>query len=470
MSVSASARRTIEVDVVAIGGGQAAISFVHAIAGSGRSAALVERCHLGGSCVNFGCTPSKAALASAAQAEDARHLARFGVMAGEVTADFAMVMARARGFAQRARSHLAEGFADKTNPLLVRGHARLWGREGKRFRVVVDDGPVILAGRVILDTGTRSIIPSIPGLDMIPVITTETWLDLDRAPTRLLVLGSGAVGLEMAQLYRRLGAEVTLVERGSRILADEDPDVADAVHGALEREGIAIRLSATVTSAASARGEHYVTLDDGTVIPVSDIFVATGRRAAVGELGLDSIGLAPATGGTLAVDAHLETAIARVYAAGDIRGGLQFTPTAWDDHRILLSMFSDFPRHTTRRVVPYAIFTDPEVGRVGLDERGAARRDVPHHVGTTPYASIAKARETGRERGFIKLICDGRRDKLLGATIVGAQAGELIHWLAMLMHLNAPLRAIRSGIFVHPTLGEGVQSAVAALLDERQAA
>lgn len=470
MSASALKRQVIEADVVAIGAGQAAIPFVHAVTESGRSAVLVERNDLGGSCVNFGCTPSKAALASAEHAEDARNLARFGVMVGDVTADFLTVMARARGFAQRARCHLTEAFAANAKPILVRGHARFWGRQGKRFRVVVDDGPVILADRVVLDTGTRSVIPPILGLDMVPIITAESWFDLERAPIHVILLGSSAVGLEMAQLYRRLGAEVTIVERASRVLASEDTDIADAVHAALTREGIAIRLSATIASVVVVDDGVRIVFDDDTVICGSHIFVAAGRRAAIEELGLDSIGLAPSGGGILHVDEHLRTSVDGVYAAGDIRGGLQFTQTAWDDHRVLLGMFPGFPPHTTKRVAPYAIFSDPEVARVGLDERDAGKRGIPHHVRTMGYSSIAKAREIGQERGFIKLICDGEREKLLGATIVGDSASELIHLLSMLMHLDAPLDAIRSGIFAHPTLGEGVQSAVAALLDEKEAA
>ena len=470
MSAPAIQRQVIEADVVAIGAGQAAVPFVRAVAARGHSAVLVEQNHLGGSCVNFGCTPTKAALASAQHAYDAKNLARFGVMASDVTADFSAILERARGFAHRARSNLAETFAVNANPVLLRGHARLWGREGKRFRIVVDDGAVILADRVVLDTGTRSMIPAIPGLDMVPFLTAETWLDLEHAPRHLMILGSGAVGIEMAQLYRRLGGEVTIVEQKNRILSSEDADVAEAVHAALTREGITIRVSTMVADVSADVAGPNVTFDDGTILQPSHIFVAAGRRAAIEELGLDSLGLAPVKGGTLQVDEHLETSIEGVYAAGDIRGGLQFTQTAWDDHRVLLGMFPGFPLHTTRRVAPYAIFTDPEVARVGLDERTAAERDVQHRVKTLCYSSIAKARETGRERGFIKLICDARREKLLGATIIGANASELIHLLSMLMHLDAPLDAIRSGIFAHPTLSEGVQSAVAALLDERDAA
>ena len=460
----------IETDVVAIGAGQASVPFVRAVAKSGRSAVLVEHDLLGGSCVNFGCTPSKAALACAQHASDARNLARFGVTAGEVFADFTTVMARARGFAQRARAHLDEMFAGSANPRLVRGHARLWAREGGRFRVVVDDGPVILASRVVLDTGTRSIIPPIPGLDAVQVITAETWLDLECRPSRLIMLGSGAVGLEMAQFYRRLGVEVIIVERERRILSSEDEEVSDAVHAALVREGILIVTSANIAAISSSRDGVHVMLGDAPDVYGSHIFVAAGRRPAIEHLGLDSLGLAPVSGGALQVDELLETSIEGIYAAGDIRGGLQFTQTAWDDHRILLGMFPGYPPHTTRRVAPYAIFTDPEVARVGLDERAAVERDISHHVGVTDYSTIAKAREIGRERGFIKLICDESYDKLLGATIVGTNAGELIHVVSLLMQLDAPLDAIRSGIFVHPTLSEGVQSAVVALLDEREAA
>lgn len=455
---------TETVDLVAIGAGQAAVPLVRALAKQGMQAVLIEREHLGGSCINYGCTPTKAALASAHRAAAMRDRS-LGVVAGDVRVDYRAVIDRAAGFAGTGREQLDAMFADGDNPRLVRGHARLCGRDGDRLRVAVDDGPVFLARHVVLDTGARTKLPDIPGLETVPVVTAETWLQLDRLPDRLLMIGSGPVGLEMAQFYRRLGAEVTVVERSGEIAAAEDPDIACLLRAGLEADGVAFRLNAR-TEAIARDGDGIVVTIGGERVGFSHVFVATGRPPALADLGLDSVGLSPEPGGALAVDERLRTRIPGLYAAGDIRGGLCFTHTAWDDYRILLSLLGEGPPHTTRRVVPYATFTDPELGRVGLTEQDAVRQGVAHRVFRYPYGSIAKAREDGRDTGAIKLVLDGARKKLLGAAIVGEGAAEIVHLLSLLMHLDQPLSAIVDGVYAHPTLAEGLQSAVTAAIED----
>ena len=452
----------IEVEVAVVGAGQAAVPLVRALHAKGRAVVLVEREHLGGSCVNFGCTPSKAVIASARAAAAARAAGPLGVAVGGVEVDFGHVIERARDFAASARGGLDEAFAAPGAPRLVRGHARMWGREGSRFRLLVDDGPEILADAVVLDTGTRTRPPPIEGLDEIAYVTAETWLDLRELPGRLIMLGSGAVGLELAQVFRRLGAEVTIVEHAPRLAAAEEPAVSEALATAFAREGIAIRVGAKVRRASHTSAGVRLELADGAV-EGDVLFVAAGRQPNLEALGLDSVGLAPSEHGVLEVDEHLQTRVQGLYGAGDIRGGPQFTHTAWDDHRILLASLADGPPHTTRRVVPYAIFTEPEVGRVGLDEAQAKASGTAHRVGEFAYGQIAKAREDGRDEGFIRLVVDPAGERLLGATVVGEGAAELVHLFSLLMHLGAPLAAFRAAIFSHPTLGEGAQSAVAAL-------
>ena len=447
-------------DVVAIGAGQAAVPLVRALAEQGQQVALVEREELGGSCINFGCTPTKAALASARQVALMRRR-DLGVAASGIEVDFREVMTRAADLAAGGREHLNGLFADADNPCLIRGHARLWGRDGDRFRVVVDDGPVILARHVVLDTRSRSSLPAIPGIERVATITAENWLDLDSLPERLLVIGSGAVGLEMAQFYRRMGAAVTLVERSREISPMEDEDVARVLRQALTSEDIDFRLDADVEKIEQA-GNRLIATIDGAGADFSHVFVATGRLPSLADLGLDSVGLSPEPGGALWVDERLRTRVPGLFAAGDVRGGLAFTHTAWDDYRILLSVLGDGPAHTTRRVVPYATFTEPELARVGASEKELGASGVAHHVHRSPYSSIAKAREDGRATGTIKLIVDEKRERLLGAAILGEAASELIHLLALVMRLDQPLSAIVAGIYAHPTLAEGLQSAVTA--------
>ncbi len=449
-----------EVDLVVIGAGQASVPLVRALAKQGMSAVLVEQSALGGSCINFGCTPTKAALASARQAALSREQG-LGVAAANVRVDYCAVIDRAVAFARNGREHLDSLFADGCNPQLVRGHGRLRGRAGDRLRVAVDDGPVFVARNVVLDTGTRSKLPSFMGIEAVPVITAETWLDLPTLPEHLLMIGSGSVGLEMAQFYRRMGAAVTVIERADEIAAAEDVEVGTLLRHALADEGVTFRTGVTVDRIASEGGGIQATVA-GESLRFSHVFVASGRSPALADLGLDSVGLSPGRDGALAVDECLRTRVPGLFAAGDIRGGLRFTQTAWDDHRVILSALGGGSPHTTRRTVPYAFFTDPEVGRVGMSEKDARRAAVPHHVHLQPYASIARAREDGRERGLIKLVLDAARVRLLGAAIVGEGAGELIHLLALVMQLDQPLSAIVEGVYAHPTLAEGLQSAVAA--------
>lgn len=451
----------IEADVVAIGAGQASVPLVRALAAKGQAAVLIERAALGGCCVNYGCTPTKAALASARRAADARSAGALGVRVGDVDVDFAAVIGRARHVALDSRRHL-DGLFDHGPARLVRGHARLWGRSGDRFRVVVDDGPEILARTMVIDTGSRTVTPPVPGLDAVPAISAETWLDHDHLPAHLIMLGGGPIGLEMAQFYRRMGAAVTILDTAERLCAGEDDRVSRAITDALEHEGIEVRTGVRVRSAEAIANGVRLTLESGEVAG-THLFLATGRRPAIAELGLDSIGLAPGAGGIIEVDDQLRTHVPGVFAAGDVRGGRQLTSTAWDDHRILLSVLADGEPHTRRRIEPRAIFTDPEIARVGLNEREAAERRLDVRCACLAFSSVAKAVQDGREAGFVSLVADAAGDRLLGATIVGENAAELIHLLALLMEVEAPLAAIERGVYVHPTLSEGVQSAVTAL-------
>lgn len=448
-------------DVIIIGAGQAGVPLAHSLAKAGRRTALIERQHVGGSCVNFGCTPTKAALASARVAHLARRAGELGVRIPTVEVDFPAVIRRARSIVDSHRSSLERGFAGKENPKLIEGHGRLDGREGDRFRVVAGDAT--LRGRhVVLDTGTRSVIPPIEGLAGIGVIHAGNWLEHTELPERVVVIGGGVIALEMAQFYRRMGSQVAMIEKGPRIAASEDADVAEVLEELFEREGIEIHLEATIERVEKSGTGVTVHVAGKGAVSGSHLFIATGRKPNTDDLGLDTAGV-KVSRGIVETDERLATNVPGIWAAGDIRGGPMFTHTAWDDYRVLHSQLAGDGSRTTERVVPYAIFTDPEVGRVGMNETQARQSGKALQVARFEIRRNSKAEEIGEEHGFIKVIADAGTGQLLGATVLSHEAAELVHVYIGLMNAKAPFHVIRDAVFIHPTLAEAIQSATAAL-------
>ena len=445
-------------DVFIIGAGQAGPALSRALAKRGFSVAIAERKQMGGSCVNFGCTPTKAALASARVAHLARRGGEFGVDVTGVHPDFRRVIERARGLATGMRDGLRDSFANLENPRLIEGHARLDGRDGDKFRLTAG-GDSYRATHVVLDTGTRTQLPPIDGLSDVRFLHASNWLDSTDLPRRLIMLGGGAIGLEMAQFYRRMGSEVVLVESASRVAATEDEDVSAAIAAVLTAEGIEIRVNAPVAGVTGSGDGIRVKLANGDALEGSDLFLATGRTPNTNDLGLDTVGVRLSKKGFVETDERLSTSVDRIWVAGDIRGGPMFTHTAWDDHRILESQIAGRERKTTlARIIPYAIFTDPELGRVGVTETAARKTDASVSVLRYEMAKNAKARESGEVRGFVKFVIDSETDQLLGAAILSENASELVHVCIDLMQAKAPMSNIRDAIYVHPTLAEALQS------------
>jgi pyruvate/2-oxoglutarate dehydrogenase complex dihydrolipoamide dehydrogenase (E3) component len=449
-------------DVLIIGAGQAGPPLAHALAKAGRQVALAERKTLGGSCVNFGCTPTKAAIASARIAYDARRAAEFGIKVTGVEVDFAAVLRRARDVVLELRTGLERSFERTDNPWLLRGHARFDGRDGERIRVRVGD-EIVSAAAVVIDTGTRSTMPSIDGLDQIDVIHAGNWLDRPELPAHLAILGGGVIAIEMSQFYRRMGSRVTIIERSSKVAGREDDDVASALATLLESEGIEIRLD-TRTRKVERRGDgvriHAEHAGRESAIDASHLLVATGRTPNTDDLGLDTVGVRRNERGFVEVDARLATNVPGIWAAGDIRGGPMFTHTSWDDYRVLSSQLAGDRSRTTDRIVPYAIFTDPELGRVGPTEAEARTSGRDVNVVRFDMAANGKAKEIGERAGFIKVIADRRTSQIVGAAVLAAQGGELIHLYVDLMNAGAPASVMRDAIHIHPTLAEAAQSAV----------
>jgi len=450
----------IETEFAIVGGGQCGMPLTRALSEAGRRVVLFEREHLGGSCVNFGCTPSKAAIASARLAHQIRRAGEFGLDVGSLEVDFPAVIARARSFADAGRHSLEESLRGHDNPRLIEATARLDGRDGERFRLVAGD-QVVLAEQVVLNTGTRSVLPKITGLDPSRCLTAENWLGCDTLPEHLLMLGGSYIGLEMAQFYRRMGSRVTLLTDGGQIAPREDADVAEVLLQAFSDKGIEMRLNADVVRVAHAAGGVTLHLPDGGEVAGSDLFLAVGRIPNLDELGLEKLGMAVPAGKPIKVNERSMTELAGLYATGDIRGGAQFTHSAYDDFLVLRSHFLGDDSRGTRRLIPYGMFTDPELGRVGLNETEARAQAPDARIVRRDFASMGRAREMGQARGFVKLVATADGKRLLGATILGKNGAELVHEMVAMMNSDTDLATFRKGVHIHPTLAEGVHQSVA---------
>ncbi len=448
-------------EVAIIGGGQAGVPLAYALPRAGKRIVLIERKHLGGSCVNFGCAPTKAAIASARLAHLARRAAEFGLRIPSVEVDFAAVIQRAREIVAGQRSGIERGLTGKDNPRVITAQARLDGRDGDRFRIVAGD-ETVLADHVVLDTGTRSAIPPIDGIGGLDVIHAGNWLEHTDLPQRLIVIGGGVIALEMAQFYRRMGSEVVVIEALEQIAGSEDPDVAEALQDLLEREGIEFHLEAKIDRVEKRGSGIVVQIAEKGAIAGTHLFVAAGRKPNTDDLGLDTVGV-KMNRGIVEADGRLSTNVSGIWAAGDIRGGPMFTHTAWDDHRVLYSQIAGDRSRTTERVVPYAIFTDPEIGRVGMTETQARKSGKQIKVARFEIRRNSKSLEIGEPDGFIKVIADASTGQLLGAMVMCNEAAELVHLYIDLMNARAPFPVIRDAVYIHPTFAEAIQSAATML-------
>lgn len=452
-------------DILIIGGGQAGIPLAHALARAGQKVALAERKDLGGSCVNFGCTPTKAVIASARAAFQARRAAVFGLRVPTVEVDFPAVLDRARSIVMQSRGSLQRGFAASENLRLLAGHARLRGREGGAFRVRVGEEN-ILAARVVLNTGARSLVPPIRGLAKTGYLHAGNWLDEHRLPAHLVFIGAGYIALEMSQFYLRMGCRVTVIEKFAQILKREDEDIVSLLQHLLESEGIEFRLNTDITRIEPRRGGAAILVRSNGFrgeILASRIFLAAGRQPNTDDLGLETVGVKTSKEGFVEVDDRLATSVSGVWAAGDIRGGPMFTHTSWDDYRILESQLSGDGSRTTRRVVPYAVYTDPELGRVGQTEAEAREAGAKIKVGRFEMRNNGKARELSETEGVIKIVVEAATGRILGAAVLSSDGAELVHICVDLMNAGAPYTVLRDAVHIHPTLAEAVQSAAAAI-------
>src|SRR5450432_1307043 len=448
-------------DVIIIGTGQAGVPLATRLAAAGKRVVIAERGHPGGTCVNAGCTPTKTLVASARAAHVARTGQRLGVRVGELTVDFAAVMARKDGVVRRWRAGIEKHLAGGGERLrLVRGHARFVGP-----RAVEVDGERLEAAQVVINVGARPAIPELAGLAGAGFLTSTSALELTALPERLLILGAGYIACELGQVFRRLGAEVTRVAPSARLLPREDGAVSEALAGVFRAEGIVLELGKHVAEVVPAnRGvELRLTADPGGAggapLRGSHLLVATGHTPNTNDLGCAAGNVALDGQGHVIVDERYETSERGVFALGDCVPGPQFTHVSWDDHRVLFEILAGRPaRRRSDRLVPYTVFTDPQVAGVGLTEEAARERGLEIEVAVMPFGNIARAIETDETVGVVKIVIDAKSERVLGACIAGADAGELIHVFSALMQAGGSARALVDGEFAHPTFAEGLQT------------
>jgi pyruvate/2-oxoglutarate dehydrogenase complex dihydrolipoamide dehydrogenase (E3) component len=448
-----------ESDVIMVGSGQAAPPLATRFARAGRRVVLFEAVAQGGTCINTGCTPTKAMIASARAAHVARNAGRLGVHVRAVEVDLAQIVDRKDGIVRSFRAGIEARLAAAGERVrVVRHHARFVGE-----RTLEAGGERDRAPLVILDVGARAATPRVEGLETVSWLDNASLMALRRVPDHLVVIGGGYVGCEMGQMFRRFGARVTIVHAGEHLLSREDGDIAAALEGVFSAEGIDLALRSAVVRVAPDVGGVAARLADGRTIRGSHVLVALGRRANTDALGCQAGGVTLDPRGNIAADEYYATSAPGVYAVGDVLGGPQFTHTSWDDHRRLFDILTKpgAPRKPrSARLVPYSVFTDPEIATVGDSEGAARARGISYQVATMPTADVARNIEVDETAGLMKVLVDPSADRILGASIVGAEAGELIHVFVSLMQAGASPRAIVDAEFVHPTFSEGLQTLV----------
>lgn len=437
-------------DLVIIGCGQGADPLACAFAGAGKSVALIERGALGGSCVNWGCTPTKTLHVSAKTAYDARRAAEVGVETGPVTVDFGTVMRRKEVIIGDFRSELEEELKGTEGLEILHAEARFTGP--RRLQVGDEE---IEGGIVVIDTGTRPQIPDLPGLKDVPFLTAAELLDLRELPGHLIVLGGGYIGLEFGQSFRRFGSEVTIVEKGDRLLSREDEDVTDAVQEFLEEEGITVECEADIQGVAREGDEIVLTLA-GKTLRGTHLLVATSQTPNTEGLDLDKAGIETDERGFVKVDSKLRTNIEGVYAIGDVKGGPAFTPISYDDYRVLhTNLLEGGDRTIEGRPVPYCVFVDPQLARVGLSESEAKEKEIPYRIGRIEMTDLGYPIEKNRPKGFIKALV-AEDDTILGVAVLGIDAGDQMAFFQIAMMGGLKHGQLTDGIYAHPTLAEGL--------------
>ena len=441
-------------DAIVIGTGQAGPALAVRLAASGRKTAILERKRVGGTCVNVGCIPTKTLVASARAAHVARHCADYGVrIDGAVGVEMARVKARKDEVVRQSNQGVTNWLRNTPGVTLIDGHGRFVSPQS-----VEVNGTVLESPEIFINTGGRATVPDMPGLAEVDYLTSTGMMDIDFLPEHLIVVGGSYIGLEFAQMYRRFGSEVTVVEMGSRLVAREDLDVSAAIKAMLESEGINVRLDAeclAVSRRGSGIGIHVSCEQEPRDIAGSHLLLAVGRSPNTADLGLDRAGVRTDRRGYIEVDDELRTSAPGIWALGDVNGRGAFTHTAYNDFEIVAANLLDNERRRVSDRIPvYALFVDPPLARAGMTERDVRASGRPALVGRMNMARVGRARERGETTGFMQVLVDAETRKILGAALFGIEADEAIHSIIDVMNADAPYTVITHAVHIHPTVSE----------------
>jgi pyruvate/2-oxoglutarate dehydrogenase complex dihydrolipoamide dehydrogenase (E3) component len=451
---------------VVIGSGQGGNPLAQVLAQSGRRTALVEREHVGGTCINEGCTPTKTMIASARVAYLDRRSAEYGIADDTVTVDMIRVRQRKRKIVESFRNG-GERRLEKVGVDLIRGEATFAAPKELEVRLSEGGTSRLSADAVFINVGARPSAPPIEGLDSVPTLNSTTIMELDEVPEHLLVLGGGYVGLEFAQMFRRFGSEVTIVQRGPQLLSREDADVAEAVAEVLRDDGVEVLLRTSALRAGRGDGGIQLTVhtpEGDCTLSGSHLLAATGRTPNTDTLNPEAAGVKTDERGYIKVDERLKTNVEGVWALGDVKGGPAFTHVSYDDFRIIRTNLLEGGDATTAgRLIPYTVFTDPQLGRVGLSEQDARDQGLDIHVAKMPMSHVTRALEVSEPRGMMKAVVDAGTGRILGAAVLGLEGGEITAMLQIAMTGGVPYTTLRDGIFAHPTLAESLNILFAGL-------
>jgi pyruvate/2-oxoglutarate dehydrogenase complex dihydrolipoamide dehydrogenase (E3) component len=441
-------------DAIVIGTGQSGPALARRLVAAGQSVAVIERKLFGGTCVNTGCTPTKALVASAYTAHLARRASDYGVtIGGPIGVDMRAVKARKDAIVAPSRRGVERSLRNLEGCTVYEGHARFLAAK----RVAVN-GSVLDADRIFINVGGRASVPPIPGLDQVPYFTNSSMMDVDFLPSHLIVLGGSYIGLEFTQMYRRFGSEVTVIELAPRLISREDEDVSQAVSGFLREEGIDVHVDSKVVSVEKQGNSIVVMVESaGKISEVvgTHVLVAIGRRPNTDDLGLDKAGIATDAHGYIQVDDQLCTNVPGIWAMGDCNGRGAFTHTSWNDFEIVAAnLLDNGDRRVSDRITAYALYTDPPLGRVGMTEAEVRKSGRPALIATIAMENISRAFEKGETTGFMKILVDRDSKQILGASCLGLAGDEVIHCILDLMYAKAPYTVMQRAMHIHPTVSE----------------
>jgi pyruvate/2-oxoglutarate dehydrogenase complex dihydrolipoamide dehydrogenase (E3) component len=441
-------------DAIVIGTGQSGPSLAARLVREGHKTAILERKRFGGTCVNVGCIPTKALVASARTAHVARRAADFGVrVGGPVAVDMPAVKARKDAIVRQSSEGVTRWLKEMEGLTVIEGH----GRFTAPHRVAVN-GTELEAPRIFINVGARAFVPPIPGIDQVDYLTNTSMMDVDFVPEHLIIVGGSYIGLEFGQMYRRFGSRVTIVEQAERLIGRDDEDVSAAVKEILAGEEVEVRLGAKVAGVEPRAGGVRVRLEgpDGPAeLAGSHLLVAVGRRPNTDDLGLDAAGIATDPRGFIQVDDQLQTSVEGSWAIGDCNGLGAFTHTSYNDFEIVAAnLFDGDPRRVSDRTVTYGLFIDPPLGRAGLTEREVRASGRPALIGRMPMTRVGRARERGETQGFMKVLVDAESNQILGAAILGIGGDEVVHLLLDAMYAKAPYTVVQRAVHIHPTVAE----------------